>query len=80
MLLVRTTGTIATAMGDIPVDEKMGDYRVVDGIQTPFRMTQNAMGQTLIMKFDKVRYNAAIPAGQFDLPGAVKDILAPKKL
>jgi hypothetical protein len=72
MLLVRTTATIATALGEIPVDSRLGDYRPVDGIQTPFTMIQNAMTQTLVMKFDKVQYNASIPPGRFDLPPAVK--------
>jgi outer membrane lipoprotein-sorting protein len=76
MLLVRTTATIPTAMGEIPVDAQMGDYRVVDGIQTPFTMTQKAMSQTMVMHFDKVQYNAPIPPGRFDLPPAVKAIAA----
>jgi hypothetical protein len=72
MLLVRSTGIVTTALGDIPIDTRLGDYRPVDGIQTPFSMRQNAMTQTLIMKFDKVQYNAAIPPGRFDLPAAVQ--------
>jgi len=76
MLLVRTTATVATALGEIPVDAMMADYRVVDGIETPFTLTQKAMSQTLIMRFDKVRYNAPIPPGRFDLPTAVKAIAA----
>ena len=72
LLLVRTTATVNTPLGDIPVDAAMSDYRVINGIQTPFRMTQKAMNQTLVMKFDKVTYNAEIPAGTFELPAAVK--------
>ena len=79
MLLVRTTATITTALGDIPVDVSMGDYRVVDGIQTPFSLTQKAMSQTIAMHFDKVQYNADIPPGRFDLPAAVKALVARKK-
>jgi len=41
---------------------------VVDGIKTPFTLTQKAMSQTIVMRFDKVQYNASIPAGRFDLP------------
>ncbi|MDE3197707.1 MAG: hypothetical protein KGN84_15265 [Acidobacteriota bacterium] len=79
MLLVRTTATITTPLGDIPVDASMSDYRVVDGIQTPFEMTQKAMSQTLVMKFSKVQYNANIPASVFDLPPAVKALADRKK-
>jgi hypothetical protein len=78
-LMVKMTQTLATALGDIPVEMTIGDYRVVDGIQTPFLMTQSAMNQTMAMHIDKVVYNADIPAGRFDLPPAVKAIAAKKK-
>ena len=79
MLLVRTTATIATPLGEIPVDAMMGDYRLVDGIQTPFTLTQKAMSQVIVMKFDKVQYNASIAADRFDLPPAVKALAAKRK-
>jgi hypothetical protein len=79
MLLVRTTATIATPLGEIPVDAMMGDYRVVDGIKTPFTLTQKAMSQVIVMKFDKVQYNAPIDANRFDLPPAVKALAAKRK-
>jgi zinc protease len=79
MLLVRTTATIATPLGEIPVDAMMGDYRVVDGIKTPFTLTQKAMSQVIVMKFDKVQYNAPIAADRFDLPPAVKALAAKRK-
>jgi hypothetical protein len=79
MLLVRTTATIATPLGEIPVDAMMGDYHVVDGIETPFTLTQKAMSQVIVMKFDKVQYNAPIAADRFDLPPAVKALAAKRK-
>jgi hypothetical protein len=78
-LLVKMTQTLRTALGDIPVEMTLGDYRVVDGIQTPFSMTQSAMGQNMALHIDKVTYNAKIPAGRFDLPPDVKAIAAKKK-
>jgi len=62
VLLVRVTQTLPTAMGDIPVEAGFSDYRLVDGIQTPFSMVQKAMGQSIDMHFDKVTYNAEIAA------------------
>jgi len=35
-------------------------------------MTQNAMSQTLNMRFDKIAYNAPIEPGRFTLPPPVK--------
>lgn len=78
-LLVRMTQTLPTSMGDIPVEMSLGEYRAVDGIQTPFLMQQSAMGQNMAMHIEKVIYNAKIPAGRFDLPAEVKAIVAKKK-
>jgi hypothetical protein len=78
-LLVKMTQTLPTAMGDIPVEMTIGDYRDVDGIQTPFLMTQGAMGQNMALHIDKVTYNADIPTGKFDLPADVKGIVAKGK-
>jgi len=77
-LLVKMTQTLPTSMGDIPVEMTLGDYRAVDGIQTPFLMTQSAMGQNMAMHIDKVVYNAKIPAGKFDLPPDVKPLVKKK--
>jgi len=77
-LLVRSTQTVTMAMGEIPVESEVSDYRVVDGIKTPFTMTQKAMGQVMVMHFDKVDYNAEIPSDRFDIPAAVL-ALADKK-
>jgi hypothetical protein len=78
-LLVRSSQTLTTAMGDIPVESELADYRTVDGIKTPFTMTQKAMSQTMIMHFEKVTYNAEIPAAKFELPAAVKALAAKSK-
>lgn len=76
-LLVRSSETIITPLGAIPVQAEMSDYRMVDGIMTPFTMTQRAMDQVMVMHFDKVTYNAAIPADRFDLPPSVKALSKP---
>jgi hypothetical protein len=78
-LLVKMTQTLPTALGDIPVEMTMGDYREVDGIKTPFLMTQVAMGQNMAMHIDKVTYNTKIPESRFDLPPAIKAIIEKKK-
>lgn len=77
-LLVKIMQTLATALGEIPVEMTIGDYRGVDGIQTPFLMTQSAMGQNMRMHIDQVSYNVKIPASRFELPAAVKAIAAKK--
>jgi outer membrane lipoprotein-sorting protein len=66
-------------MGDIPVEAGFSDYRLVDGIQTPFSMVQKAMGQSIDMHFDKVTYNAEIAADRFALPPAVRALVEKRK-
>jgi len=77
-LLVKMTQTLPTAFGNIPVEMTLSDYRPVDGVQTPFLMTQNAMGQTMAMHIEKVTYDATIPADRFNLPPDVKALITRK--
>ena len=78
-LLTQIGMVISTPLGDIATQVLLGDYRPVDGIRTPFRMTEQAFGQSIVMTFTKVSYNAQLPAGQFDVPPAVKALAAKRK-
>ncbi|HXE63571.1 MAG TPA: hypothetical protein VN519_08520 [Bryobacteraceae bacterium] len=78
-LLVRMTQTMPTSFGDIPIEMTLDDYRPVDGILTPFVMNQSAMGQNMALHIEKVTYNAKIVPATFDLPPAVKELVAKKK-
>ncbi len=73
-LLVKTSAVLSTAMGDIATEATMSDFRSVDGILTPFAITEKAMSQSIVMHFDKIAYNAAIPPGRFDPPDSVKSL------
>jgi hypothetical protein len=75
-LLVRMATVMSTPLGQIPTDMTLSDYRLVDGISTPFTTTQNAMGQSIIMHFDKIVYNAPLAKDAFELPDPVKALLA----
>ena len=78
-LPVRMSMSMPTAMGEIAVDQRLGDYRMVTGVQTPFLMVMNAMNQVMTMKFDKVSYEESVPEGRFDLPAAVKTMVERRK-
>jgi len=71
-LLVRISAVLATAMGDIATEATMSDFRSVDGILTPFAITEKAMSQNIVMRFNKIAYNAEIPKDRFALPASVK--------
>ncbi|HWF11102.1 MAG TPA: hypothetical protein VG297_21685 [Bryobacteraceae bacterium] len=78
-MLVRVAAVFSTPLGDISTDSTMSDFRLVDGILTPFLMTEKAIGQNIVMKFSRVAYNATMPAGRFDLPESVQSLVAKKK-
>lgn len=75
-MMIRMSSVASSPMGDISADVLMSDYRSVDGIMTPFTMTQKAMGQSIVMKFETITYNAKLPPDRFDLPVAVKALVA----
>jgi len=78
-LLARMDQTVPSPLGEIPTEMDLADYRAVDGVQTPFSMTQKVVGQTIAIRLDKVTYNANIAPGRFNLPAAVKELLNKKK-
>jgi len=78
-LLVRMDQIVPSPLGEIPTEMDLTDYRTVEGVQTPFTMTQKVAGQTIAIRLDKVTYNANIASDRFDLPPAVKEVLNRKK-
>jgi hypothetical protein len=57
----------------------MSDFRPVEGILTPFVLTEKAMSQTIVMRLTSVSYGAALPKDRFDLPAVIKDLASRKK-
>lgn len=78
-LLVRTTAVYTTPLGSISTQSNLSDYRPVNGILTPFTMTENAMNANITMHFNTISYNTAIPPDRFALPAAVKELMNKKK-
>jgi hypothetical protein len=71
-LLVRISAVVSSALGDIATEATMSDFRKVDGILTPFAISEKAMSQNIVMRFEKIAYNAEIPNDRFDLPESLK--------
>ncbi len=74
-LLVKVSMTLATPMGEIPVENKLSDYRKDGGILTPHRLEQSAMGQDILITIDNVKWNEEIPKSRFDVPADVQALL-----
>jgi hypothetical protein len=79
LLLTRMDQTVSSPLGEIPTSVELADYRSVDGIQTPFAMTQEAAGQKMAIRLERVSYNADLASTLFDLPATVKELLEKKK-
>jgi outer membrane lipoprotein-sorting protein len=73
-LLVASEETQVSPMGAIPVTMLYSDYREVQGMILPRRMTQSSAGQTLEITIDSVEINAVSEAA-FELPAAVRALL-----
>jgi hypothetical protein len=74
-LLLRTTTTAASQMGDVDVEVDVSDYRKFGGVLMPTRSRQRAGTQELSIVVDEVRVNEAIPEGRFALPPDVAELL-----
>jgi hypothetical protein len=74
-LLTGMSAVVTTALGDIPAEVLFSDYRRVGAITTAFTMTQKAMSQEIVMKFDRVEWNVPLPKDRFALPDDVRALL-----
>lgn len=77
-LLVKLEMTVHSAMGDIPTQTFVSDYRDVGGLRLPHRVRQLAGSQELITTLDSITHNVEVPAGQFDLPKEIQGLVGKK--
>ena len=61
-------------MGEMDVVAKMDEWKDVDGLKLPTKMTQEMMGMQQIIKFDNIEQNTQVDEKQFDLPDDVKQL------
>jgi len=73
-LLLATEETQVSPMGALPVTMLYGDYREVQGMMLPGRMTQSGAGQTLLITVDSIEVDA-VEASAFDPPAAVQALV-----
>ena len=67
-LLVRTTMTAASQMGDVQVEVNVSDYKNFGGILFPTRSEQKAAGQQVVITVESIGVDEAIPAETFEPP------------
>jgi hypothetical protein len=61
--------SVPEAGGEVEQSTDVTDYRVVDGVQTPFLVTVSGAGQVLTITLAKVEYNVALDDAVFSRPG-----------
>ena len=74
-LLLRTTTTAASQLGDVDVEVDVSDYRKFGGVLMPTRSKQRAASQELTITVEDVRVNETIPEDRFAPPADVADLL-----
>jgi photosynthetic reaction center cytochrome c subunit len=67
-LLVRLVRYAESPLGLYPSQVDYADYRDVDGVQVPFRVTLTQPGNSSIIQFEDVQQNVLIDAAKFTKP------------
>ena len=70
-LLLRVIRYTATPIGRAPTQVDLADYRDVNGVLIPFRMTFAWLDGRDAIQLDKIQANASIPDAKFNTPESV---------
>jgi len=74
-LLLKTTATAVSPMGDVPVEVEVSDYKKFGGVLYPTRSKQKAGEQELDITITSVSLDEPVPPQYFELPADVKAVL-----
>jgi hypothetical protein len=74
-LAIKLSTTVASQMGNIPVEAAMSEYKEFDGVLAPTKMVETVAGQSIAITIDSVEANVDIPDERFNLPEAVKALV-----
>jgi thiol-disulfide isomerase/thioredoxin len=67
-LLIHRDLTRQTSRGPITSQIYFGDWRKVDGVMLPFRLTQSIAGRTFVITLDEIKQNVGVAAEIFQRP------------
>jgi hypothetical protein len=71
-LLVRVVRYAESPLGLNPSQVDYADYRDVDGVQVPFRVTMSGPEDAATIQFEEIRQNVAVDEAVFRKPGDSK--------
>ena len=71
-LMVKMTTLLPSPMGEVPVEIAISDYKPQNGLISPHKIDQKALGQEFLITIDTIEFNPDIPKDRFDVPADVK--------
>lgn len=75
---VKIKRTAVTAMGEIPAEIVMRDFKQAGGVIQPMTMVQRAGGQEVIIQLQSITPNAVIPKTRFEPPAEIRQLMVKK--
>ncbi len=78
-LLLQVDLTRGTPMGDVQVSSFYEDYKEVDGVLQPHKITQKMPMGEQVITINHIKYNVEMPKDRFDPPAAVRKKLEQQK-
>jgi hypothetical protein len=78
-LLVKSSVTLVSPMGEMPLETFMDDYRPVGKLRLAHKMTQKAGPQEFTTTIESVQINVDIPASQFAIPPDIEALIKKAK-
>lgn len=78
-LALRMDVVLKTPQGPIQAELRFADYKKVDGVRLPHKLTQKMLGMEQVMSIETIECNAEIPAERFALPQPVKALVEQSK-
>lgn len=74
-LLLKTTTTAVSPMGEVAVEVEVSEYKNFDGILFPTQTKSKMGAQQMNMSITGVSFDQPAPAGTFDLPPEIKTLV-----
>jgi hypothetical protein len=74
-LLVKTRMIMPSPMGEVPIVAIVNEYRVIEGIKTPVKLTNEMGAVSMVMHFTSVKFNAPVPETMFALPPEIQALV-----
>ena len=71
-LLLKMTMTVVSQAGEIPTETVASDYKDQNGLLSPRKIHQKALGQEFEITVGQIDYNVDMPKDRFDLPNEIK--------